>query len=90
MELVVGDSELRTAMEAHVDELPNLLTVAEVRVMAEQAPEPDAPWLRAATTPLLTVRVRPAPLNKCPRCWRYHAPAPDTLCHRCKQVVPCA
>lgn len=90
VELVVGDSELRTAMEAHVDELPNLLTVAEVRVMAEQAPEPDAPWLRAATTPLLTVRVRPAPLNKCPRCWRYHAPAPDTLCHRCKQVVSCA
>ncbi|KAF2141020.1 uncharacterized protein K452DRAFT_229184 [Aplosporella prunicola CBS 121167] len=32
--------------------------------------------------------VRPAHGEKCPRCWRYVAPTPEELCHRCKAVVP--
>ena len=31
----------------------------------------------------LTLRVRPAPLEKCPRCWTYTRQAEETLCGRC-------
>jgi len=34
-----------------------------------------------------TVYVLPPKSDKCPRCWRYQAPAEDALCARCDEVV---
>lgn len=34
-----------------------------------------------------TAVVKPPRRAKCPRCWRYVAPAPDMLCFRCADVV---
>jgi isoleucyl-tRNA synthetase len=33
------------------------------------------------------VKLYPSPLSKCPRCWRYLAPAEGELCGRCAEVV---
>lgn len=36
----------------------------------------------------LAVRVRPATMQKCPRCWTFTKPITSTLCERCTEVVP--
>ena len=33
------------------------------------------------------VRVTPTSAHKCPRCWRFVAPAPDAVCGRCQTVL---
>lgn len=35
----------------------------------------------------LGVRVRPAMMEKCPRCWTYTRPKEDDLCGRCSSVL---
>jgi len=35
----------------------------------------------------IAVRVRPATLAKCPRCWTYTRPHRDVLCSRCRDVL---
>ncbi|KAG6820906.1 hypothetical protein H0H93_009680 [Arthromyces matolae] len=35
----------------------------------------------------LAIRVRPATLDKCPRCWTYTSPTEDELCSRCKVTM---
>jgi isoleucyl-tRNA synthetase len=34
-----------------------------------------------------TFVISPAIREKCPRCWKYHAPAEETLCPRCAEVM---
>lgn len=35
----------------------------------------------------VTLGIRPSPHHKCPRCWKFVAPAEDTLCLPCRHVV---
>ncbi|KAH6900891.1 isoleucyl-tRNA synthetase [Coprinopsis sp. MPI-PUGE-AT-0042] len=35
----------------------------------------------------LAIRVRPASLQKCPRCWTYTRPSDETLCNRCTSAI---
>ncbi|CAK5272919.1 unnamed protein product, partial [Mycena citricolor] len=52
---------------------------------------PDWVYLSAFNIPgsdeQLTIRVRPAQLEKCSRCWTFTQPAGDVLCPRCLSVV---
>ncbi|KAF8067764.1 tRNA synthetases class I-domain-containing protein [Lyophyllum atratum] len=50
-------------------------------------------WIYTDTVPIsgcddeVAIRVRPAALHKCPRCWTYTRPVDDVLCSRCSEVV---
>jgi isoleucyl-tRNA synthetase len=55
------------------------------------APAADAANAAGALASLalgdVTLRIRPSPHHKCPRCWKFVAPAEDTLCLPCRDVV---
>ena len=88
-------------LERYEDELDALFVVSSVEVCPDvglQLLSSDAAWsynqeivlgddVASARTVLGSVRVLPPKRAKCPRCWRYVAPAEDVLCGRCEDVV---
>ncbi|TFK19817.1 isoleucyl-tRNA synthetase [Coprinopsis marcescibilis] len=37
--------------------------------------------------PGITIRIRPAPAHKCPRCWTYTRQVDDSICSRCVEAI---
>lgn len=83
------DGPLSGVLEAHVAELGDLFQVAHVHLCQDGVGAEPETWHRSADVRGLPVRVRlqPSPYAKCPRCWKFHSRAPDTLCERCAAVV---
>ncbi|KAG6854411.1 hypothetical protein C0991_006953 [Blastosporella zonata] len=74
--------------------LKTLFIVSDVVITDEGSLGTSSPeWLYTETLEIpgsdedLAIRVRPAVLHKCPRCWTYTAPADDKLCSRCTETV---
>ena len=71
----------------YADELDSIFVVSSVEICGNVegewkfAAEFDAPGGKG------TAWVLPPKEEKCPRCWRYIAPAEDELCKRCEEVV---
>lgn len=71
------------------DELASIFVVSSVEL--SPAPPTDTEWSFRADFEVQgekgSVVVVPPKEAKCPRCWRYLAPTPDSLCGRCEDVV---
>ncbi|KAI0711391.1 isoleucyl-tRNA synthetase [Earliella scabrosa] len=71
--------------------LKSLFGVSGVSLSDRTVDETGLPWQYKDTLELdgteIEVAVRPAALEKCPRCWTYTRPVGDELCKRCADVV---
>ncbi|KAI0284613.1 isoleucyl-tRNA synthetase [Russula aff. rugulosa BPL654] len=74
--------------------LKTLFIVSDVSVVEEGSlVTTSLPWLYEDSVPLsgeterIRIRVRPATLAKCPRCWTYTRLPKDVLCVRCTAVL---
>ncbi|KAL1674639.1 tRNA synthetases class I-domain-containing protein [Schizophyllum commune] len=83
-------SKVADLLRREKDLLKKLFITSDVRLEQGGADETAATsWSYTEASPLdgLTIRVRPASLHKCPRCWNYSRPAEATLCGRCEDVI---
>ncbi|KAG6816435.1 hypothetical protein H0H87_006097 [Tephrocybe sp. NHM501043] len=98
VDIILPDGADRTGLGALLQReesfLKTLFIVSDVVVTDEGSLGTSSPeWLYTETLAItgsdedLAIRVRPATLHKCPRCWTYTAPADDTLCSRCIETV---
>ena len=91
-----SSADAGAVLRRYADELDSLFVVSSVDVDV-QPPSSDAAWSydheiilgdeASGRTVLGTAYVLPPRQAKCPRCWRYVAPAEDVLCGRCEDVV---
>ncbi|GLB39107.1 putative class-I aminoacyl-tRNA synthetase family protein [Lyophyllum shimeji] len=88
------ETELGELLQREESFLKTLFIVSDACVTDEGSLGTYSPeWLYTDTLPIpgcdqeAVIRVSPAKLHKCPRCWTYTRPAEDTLCRRCSEVV---
>lgn len=89
------DSDLTSLIAREESFLKTLFIVSDVFVINEGGSlrTSSPPWLYMGAMQLpdsnehIGIRVRPATLAKCPRCWTYTRPHNDVLCPRCKHVL---
>ncbi|PPQ69799.1 hypothetical protein CVT24_003075 [Panaeolus cyanescens] len=74
--------------------LKTLFIVSDALILDEGSLGTSSPaWVHSHTVDIrgtdesIAVRVRPATLHKCPRCWTYTRPENDHLCGRCSDVI---
>ncbi|KAF9041334.1 tRNA synthetases class I-domain-containing protein [Panaeolus papilionaceus] len=74
--------------------LKTLFIVSDAVILDEGSLGTSSPaWVHSHTVEVpgsdddIAIRVRPASLHKCPRCWTYTRPEEDELCGRCVDVV---
>ncbi|KAH7379903.1 tRNA synthetases class I-domain-containing protein [Cadophora sp. MPI-SDFR-AT-0126] len=89
-------AKAKDVFQRYADELASIFVVSSVEIKTE-ASEPledediESPWrhtaLRSNDGENVVATVLPPIDHKCPRCWRYVAPAEDELCGRCEEVV---
>ncbi|KAI5859568.1 isoleucyl-tRNA synthetase [Durotheca rogersii] len=88
--LDVSDAPTKDILATYADELEAMFVVSSVEINADQPVSPEWSYVRDLEVGG-AVRgkavVLPPKQAKCPRCWRYVAPAQDTLCHRCEDAV---
>ncbi|KAH9077901.1 tRNA synthetases class I-domain-containing protein [Lactarius deliciosus] len=89
------DSDLASLIAREESFLKTLFIVSDVSVIDEGSLGTSSPqWLYMDAVSLpdsdehIGIRVRPAILAKCPRCWAYTRPNEDDLCLRCTHVLP--
>lgn len=95
-----ASSSAKDVLSRYADELEALFVVSSIEVCPDADVQPpfDASWsyvqeiilgddVASAKTVLGSVHILPPKQAKCPRCWRYVAPAEDVLCGRCEDVV---
>lgn len=83
---------LQEALQRYASELDSIFVVSSVKVSPEAPSTEGAEWVytqefevEGGDKGLATV-MSPKD-HKCPRCWRYLAPAEEQLCQRCEDVV---
>ncbi|KAG6831068.1 hypothetical protein H0H92_012991 [Tricholoma furcatifolium] len=88
------DTDLRVLLQREENFLKTLFIVSDAFVTDEGSLGTSSPeWLYTETLLIpgseeeLAIRVRPATLHKCPRCWTYTAPEEQTLCSRCTETI---
>jgi isoleucyl-tRNA synthetase len=83
-------------LRRHADELDSMFVVSGVRINQSRdpdakVPDPSLDFVFRADLEVDGVKgyveARPTEHAKCPRCWRYVAPAEDIPCDRCEQVM---
>ncbi|KAI0264675.1 tRNA synthetases class I-domain-containing protein [Gloeopeniophorella convolvens] len=92
--LLGGSGDFSALLTREESFLKTLFIVSDVSVTDKGSLGTSSPaWLYADSLELpgsqesVGVRVRPATLAKCPRCWTYTRPHNDALCGRCTDVV---
>lgn len=87
--LFVEDRRVATVLEKYSDELDAIFVVSSVHINQSIPEGPE--WSFAQEFDVqdtkVKVHVLPPQQAKCLRCWRYMAPAEDSLCGRCDDVV---
>lgn len=88
------DSDLTSLIAREESLLKTLFIVSDVSVIDEGSLGTSSPpWHYMGSVQLpdsneqIGIRVRPATLAKCPRCWTYTRPHEDVLCSRCTYVL---
>ncbi|KAI9432988.1 tRNA synthetases class I-domain-containing protein [Lactarius indigo] len=89
------DSNLTRLIAREESFLKTLFIVSDVSVIDEGSLGTSSPrWLYIDTVQLpgsdehIGIRVRPAALAKCPRCWSFTRSNEEVLCPRCTHVLP--
>jgi isoleucyl-tRNA synthetase len=88
------DCDLSSLIAREESFLKTLFIVSDVSVIDEGSLGTSSPpWLYMGSVQSpdsnehIGIRVRPATLAKCPRCWTYARPHDDDLCLRCTDVL---
>lgn len=80
----------RNVFDRYAEELESIFVVSKVSLNERDA-EPEAAWKYSSEFDVpggrATAWVLPPDDHKCPRCWRFIAPAKEELCARCEDVV---
>ncbi|KAF8838923.1 isoleucyl-tRNA synthetase [Paxillus ammoniavirescens] len=86
--------ELVELLKREANFLKTLFIVSDARLIEKTDDKTDSPaWSYSGSLNIhgsdaeLVVRVEPALLHKCPRCWTFTRPEEDELCARCTDVV---
>lgn len=98
-----GNPKAEAVLRRYADELDALFVVSSVEIvdntpLPKGSGSGSEPWsyeqeivlggdVGEGGAVIGTAVVLPPKQAKCPRCWRYVAPAEDTLCERCADVV---
>jgi len=86
--LQVEKGEALGVLQKCAGELEAIFVVSSVEIREAAGVGPgDAPWSVLEEFVHGKVLVLPPKQAKCPRCWRYVAPAEDSLCQRCGDVA---
>lgn len=91
--VVTSDAPTSAVLKQYADELANMFVVSSLETVESQDDVSEAPDWDKYTQELDGVNakglvtIRPPQEAKCPRCWRYIAPAEDELCGRCEDAV---
>lgn len=86
--IVPAAGEMRGMLQQHRAALRDLLSAADVCVVEEGTELVPAAWQLCTTRrDGVQVRLRPSPLEKCPRCWQHQREPSEQLCRRCADVV---
>ncbi|KAI2622469.1 isoleucyl-tRNA synthetase [Hypoxylon sp. NC1633] len=87
--LEVPEASTREILQKYADELEDMFVVSSVEINAALPDDPE--WIYTREFEINGTKgaavVLPPKQPKCPRCWRYVAPAEDALCRRCVDVV---
>ncbi|KAI1852096.1 hypothetical protein JX266_002949 [Neoarthrinium moseri] len=83
--VTTSHTALTEVLTRHAHELDAMFVVSSIEL---NAPLPTSPeWSYTLDFELGTITILPPKEAKCPRCWRYVAPAEDVLCGRCEDAV---
>ncbi|RDW75816.1 isoleucyl-tRNA synthetase-2 [Coleophoma crateriformis] len=91
--LVAPPQDMKLFEKFGTEELETMFVVSSLEVQPSSSYEEDlkTTWSFESSFPTPSGEGRalvfPPKAPKCPRCWRYVAPADDTLCGRCDDVV---
>lgn len=88
--ITTDDETVTSTLQKYAHELEAMFVVSSVEINANVPLESE--WRYEGTFEINgaargTVSVLPPRDHKCPRCWRYIAPAEDALCGRCEDAV---
>ncbi|KAG2003298.1 isoleucyl-tRNA synthetase [Coprinopsis cinerea AmutBmut pab1-1] len=94
-EAPMGDEFVAMLQSEGVDILKTLFIVSDATITSPGGLGTSSPeWAYMDTVDVsgspvdIAIRVRPAGLEKCPRCWTYTREEDHTLCPRCTEAVP--
>ncbi|KAH9892103.1 isoleucyl-tRNA synthetase [Xylariomycetidae sp. FL2044] len=89
--LHVADAHAAAVLRRYGGDLDGMFVTSSMDIVEGEARDPDPQgreaWSYRSDFEGGTAVVGPPKLDKCPRCWRYVAPAEDQLCGRCEEVV---
>ncbi|KAH7018412.1 tRNA synthetases class I-domain-containing protein [Microdochium trichocladiopsis] len=89
--LQVQDEKVQSVLGRYTeDELAMMFVVSSLDIVKDAADvQKDGTYIyeHKLAGDVATVYVLPPKAEKCPRCWRYQAPAEDALCGRCEDLV---
>lgn len=86
--LVVEKEAALEVLRKYEDELADIFVVSSLDINGSVVEDNmDDKWSVVKPFDYGTVVVGPPTKAKCPRCWRYVAPAEDALCGRCDALV---
>jgi isoleucyl-tRNA synthetase len=86
---VPAGSNAAAVLERHSNDLESMFVVSAVHVNGESVADPEWSYTEEFEVHGTkgSVTVLPPTAAKCPRCWRYVAPAEEELCGRCDDIV---
>ena len=87
--LSVEDKQVTDDLAWFLEDLEAIFVVSSVHINTPLPEDPAWSYTQEIDVQGSKVRVHVLPPReeKCPRCWRYVAPAEDELCGRCDEVV---
>jgi isoleucyl-tRNA synthetase len=85
--LVVEKEAALEVLHKNEDELADIFVVSSLDINGSVEEDSTDKWSVVKSFEYGTVVVGPPTKAKCPRCWRYVAPAEDALCGRCDSLV---
>lgn len=78
-----NSAHIKAILENHVTFLDDYFLVSKVKLTEQSLDSP----LILANGESIEVSILKSDDHKCPRCWKFIAEEPDTLCHKCDSVV---
>lgn len=78
-----NSAQIKAILENHATFLDDYFLVSKVKLTEQSLDSP----LTLANGESIEVSILKSDDHKCPRCWKFIAEEPDTLCHKCDSVV---
>ncbi|KAG7195869.1 isoleucine-tRNA ligase [Scheffersomyces spartinae] len=90
--LVIEDETIMNELQPHASFLDDHFLVSKVNVNLDSVTKEGLKYFNETEVCLdggrsLKVQIFPSDDSKCPRCWKFVSPVPETLCPKCDSVV---